>query len=785
MRNVRKDIRVLAAMGLLGTAMSTSTYAYAADNGTADEDAGIAEIIVTAQKREQSLQDVPISITALSEDALKSNRIQSILDLGALVPNVYMVELAGGRRNPSITMRGAQIATTNPGQDAAISYYLDGVWISGASGLVFDLPDLERVEVLRGPQGTLFGRNSTAGAVSLITRNPKGELGVDVKATVGNFDQLRGSIRVDTPSFGPFSASFSYTHSERRGDIRNLGAGASWDRNASTDPAEGIQTSPKYMGSTDADMILIGVKFKPSDNFDLVYKFDHMVDHFTPSGAGAAYWNPGALSNAQATIYNAAYAAHPFPITPRRPSAVNNWFSTNNYQKVQGHNLTMTIVASDSLSFKNILAFRKAEISANQDYGAGGLINPSVGLVTPTTNASGVVGQPLVYFGGSNRGNDKQWSNEFQINYNSRFVTVTAGAIYLHADNAFGAPPGLASTYSNRVFVNGVIPTSFDDRTTGTTKSLAGYMQAEFHLTEQLDATGGFRITNDKKATVSNLRIGGSTSASYNDTDYSLNANVSYKFTPGIMAYARFSRSFVAGGSIGGVDFKPEKVKSIEAGFKGDFFDRRLRLNVALWDAKYTDLQEQISGATFGGAFANVPRVVVTLGNLHAKGFEGELTAVPVNGLTINAGAGYTHYELSNLNPLIGTAATYVLRVRPSWTANMGIQYETQPLFGESTMTFRIDGGWRSKIAGLLRLPVPAALSHLGTINSQLLINGRVAVGNIPVGGGKVEIAGWVKNLTDNKLPAVLTAFSGANPALVSANYTPARTFGLDLSFKF
>lgn len=147
--------------------------------GAQEAEAGqkLQDIVVTAQKREKNLQNVPVAITALSTDTLRANRITDVGQLSGLAPNLTARVSAGGSNIASFTMRGVTSYGSVPGSDKEISIYLDGVYISTAWASLFELPDVQRIEVLRGPQGTLFGRNATAGAISIVTRDPTGKLG--------------------------------------------------------------------------------------------------------------------------------------------------------------------------------------------------------------------------------------------------------------------------------------------------------------------------------------------------------------------------------------------------------------------------------------------------------------------------------------------------------------------------------------------------------------------------------------------------------------------------------
>src|SRR5579863_556992 len=171
MRPAHFSVKVLSACGcatvaLIATAATAQTTPPPAE--TADAQAsGVTEIVVTAQKREQNQQDVPISMTAVTAQSLVANRITSVIDLGSVVPNLAVRSAGGGSSLPAFSMRGITSYGVVPGADKELSTYIDGVYIASTVGSALDLPDIARIEVLRGPQGTLFGRNATVGAISV------------------------------------------------------------------------------------------------------------------------------------------------------------------------------------------------------------------------------------------------------------------------------------------------------------------------------------------------------------------------------------------------------------------------------------------------------------------------------------------------------------------------------------------------------------------------------------------------------------------------------------------
>ena len=770
-------VGVLTATALTGsTAMAQTTTS----SGTLGDDFAVQDIIVTAQKREQNVQQVPVSIAVLSDEALQANRVLNVVDLGTVVPNVRITDGVGRGLTPIIDLRGIHTSPSSPGQDSQIPIYLDGAWIPGSQGVSFDLPAVERIEVLRGPQGTLFGRNSTAGAISIVTRDPPGKLGFRSALTIGNYDQVRIATQFDTPEFGGFSATISYVHNERRGDIKNLGAGQRWDRTASPISGQGISFSPKYLGNKNVESVFAALRYEPSDTFKAVYKFDWLENHYTLPGYGAVNFTP---ENSGATGARLAvlYTANPFPIAgDERPEAVNSGFSTPGVQRAHGHNLTAMFKPSPQISLKNIFAARGLSVSNNNaGFGLGGLLGKA--------DVLGADGQPFEIFAAQTRTKAKYWSDEFQLNYDSNLLTITAGVIYLWVKSDFGGPKGMASSLFLTSVPGGVLPAVPDTTVFGTNKSLAGYGQAEIHLTPQLNIVGGVRVTNDKKHVISNLSTGGRFISDYDKTRASYNAGVDYMIREGLMIYGKFANSFLSGGSFNTIEFKPEIVDSWEAGFKGDFLDKRLRLNVAVWDAKYKNLQISTRGANVGRT--DVPLALISLGKLHAKGFEAELTGRPSSALTLSGGIGYTHYKLSDLNPIIGTEANYRLLYRPNWTANGSVQYEIDPGLGNSRLVLRTDASWRSKFRALQSVPVPANYQRFEFVAPELVLNARAGLRNISVKGADLEIAAWVKNLTDSGKPT--TPFGQSVTAAPNAylfevtGYTPARTFGVDLTVQY
>ena len=615
-----KNYNAIRTSLLIGTGLATfalAPVAAFAQDVPEEDTGGLEEIVVTAQKREQNMQDVPIAVTAISGDSLLTNRVTSVSDLSGLAPGVIVRTAAGGSQLPSFSIRGAISYGVVPGSDKQVSMYIDGVYLGAARGGIFDLPDIQRIEMLRGPQGTLFGRNATAGAVNITTRDPKGEFGVKASITAGNYDQIRGRVSIDLPQMGPFSAYATYVHNYKRGDIRNAGAGQVWDRSAA---GKGTARSPEWLGTRKSDSFFAAVKFEPSDSFKTVYKFDYNRETGTPEGTGFVGINfPTDPANAFFGAFLSPLASVLFTSQPagtvfsapdgKRPEVVNNSWVVPNDQKTYGHSLTSTLELSDNLSIKNILAYRNSHIFAPSPIdGFSGLpltqaaIAPlaayqsAIGGGPAATIAAALqaqIGQPVVIIGVQAETYSKQWSDELQINYDSDLLTATAGAIWFHSDDIAG-PPGIPGSTSFAVVPGGVITGSqainFNKQT-----SLAAYAQLELHVTPQLDIVGGARITKDHKTgrvetgPLNAIRTIGV--FDYKRTKPNFLIGVNYKPNDDILLYGKFSTAFVSGGSVSGLDFEPETATSWEAGLKADLLDRKLRTNLSLFHVTYKNFQ--------------------------------------------------------------------------------------------------------------------------------------------------------------------------------------------------
>lgn len=217
----------------------------------------LEEVIVTAEKKTASIQETPISIAVFGTEQIENLRIQDIRDLGSFVPNMQQVSHPSTSTSPLITIRGIGSSDNQITQDPSVAVYVDGVYVARNQGMAVDVAELERVEVLRGPQGTLYGRNATGGAINFITRKPSVDgLEFDTTLTAGNRDAIEGNVSADIPFAEHFAGRFSYMVRQQDGPVENMGTGED------------------TFGAEDRRAMRADLRWLPTDALDIRYTYD-------------------------------------------------------------------------------------------------------------------------------------------------------------------------------------------------------------------------------------------------------------------------------------------------------------------------------------------------------------------------------------------------------------------------------------------------------------------------------------------------------------------------------
>ena len=688
-RRARRTGYKVSALAL-GVALASQANAQSPSvaSGAQPDAGGLADIVVTARRTSESLQKTPISITAFNAQTLEKLNVQSVDKIAQVAPNVIINQQSGALSAASINIRG--IGQTDPSfaLDTAVGIYLDGVYVARSAGSIFDLVDLERIEVLRGPQGTLFGRNTTGGAVQLVSKKPADEFGLTVKGTYGtrNNRVIRG--RVDTGKIGgsPIAASFTYLHRDRDGYFDNT-----------------LTPSRKDPGALHIDALAASLR-ADLDQLQLSYSYDY--DHRTGTNP---FFQTAALSPAALAYYGNSPALGGPPLQfigsqkrlnrGQQQPAFGDFYTSKTVS--QGHNVSASYAFSPALTVKSITGFRKLHLfnalglSGNGDL-KGLVLNPATGAVS--------VQSVTPYNGFNGPQNQRQFSQEFQALGTIGDFSYVGGLYYfkerVSEDNNQMLTFIIDAGTAGAPFYLGI---NLDPRARyrATSASKAAFGQVSWRpgaLDEKLEATGGIRYTEDRKRLTLQNTTGGVPDAS-NGSDRvgfhntSFLGSLSYQFTPSILAYGKVSTGYKSGGFnprasglvdatgnfIGLNSFAPEKLTSYEIGIKAEFFDHRLRINAAAFDSQYKDLQVAQFASGTGGAST----LLVNAGSAQFRGFELEITALPVRGLTLSGSLGYTdpkYKQFLFLDPSTNTFGNIADIARfpnvAKFTSNVAAEYD-------------------------------------------------------------------------------------------------------------
>lgn len=780
---------------ILLVAMLSSTYlqpAYAQEkpkSALSEKDAGLDEIVVTAQRREESLQDVPVAVTAFGADALESARMTNVRNLSGYAPN-FQVTTQGLQSTPNINIRGISSGTANNAVDPKVGIYLDGVYVGRTVGAVFDLADIERVEVLRGPQGTLFGRNATAGAVSLVTSPPTGEFGVKQNLSYGNDNAFRSRTILNLPAFGPFSLKLAYLHDEVDGDTDNLIAGRTIDLSQRS-AAFGTLRYADKLGGRNTDAVQVAARFDEGNGLTVDYRFDYTDSR----SVGRAAQLLGALPGAVGTIHKGILAYQPLTggitnLSVKRLDAVANASSVERVE-VQGHSLTVTWAQSDAVTVKSITAFRKLHQHPYiYDMAASGGVRftaAQLGMLL-SGNVAGIPGAPVgpndILFSllTARESQQRQLSQEVQFQITQDAFDLVAGAFYFHERAPETGIAGIFQPVTNGVVIPGPLDARFGSGTTRSTTindSMAAYGQLTYHLTDTIDLTSGLRYTIDDRQTnlyaVSGLQGGSLQPGTYKSSYKKLNYTLIGTWRPdhNITAYGKISTGYVSGGIMNAIPYGPESLTAYEGGLKTQFFGNRLRANFAAFYMDYKDLQTSnfVNGVV---SFANAGKANIT-------GFEAEVDAMPIDGLTLSGSAGYSDFNYKKF-VLNGVDVANVARPAyfSKWTTRASAQYDMPEFSGGGHFFARVDARWRSN-SKIVSTPIAdPVMEDRATTKAYWLVDGRAGIANFPVGGVPVGLSIYGQNLFDKNYYSF-----GAPVTGLSGIYDRGRTYGVELSMAF
>lgn len=734
----------------------------------AAEGTGLEEVVVTAQRREENLQRVPIAVSSFEGNELERMRVQTVEDLALKTPNFTLVPQASGNTTYGIAMRGLALTDSVITADSPVGIYVDGVVISKMAGGVFDFVDLERVEVLRGPQGTLYGRNTPAGAINLVSRKPSGDFGAEVQVGIGNYSLREARFGLDTGAaklgtLGTLSARISGRFLERDGWARDLSINSDLD-------------------SRSRSAGRIALRWDVNDLTRIDYSFDKIdIDERPPaaqlirdfSGFLGSFASPTRLETFRLS-YGLTPAAGALGIGASKTRL-----------SIDTHTLTAERKLG-SARLKSITGYRKLRDEEPTDFDG-----------SPVAWADFNVFQKL-----------KTFSEELQLLGDARSGALSyVTGLYYYSEEASVRAPG--------VFGFGTVAQEPRFRTDNS--AYAAYGQLDWRpaaLDQKLTLTAGLRYTSEDRKMLDHhvylTMVGGPTnfdltnvarvSKTFTKTTPSITA--AYQLTPDVNVYARYAEGWRSGGFNGRSSdptqvrsaFRPESLKSYELGLKSLTWERRLQLNAAGFLSKYTDLQAVITApASTGIGFSTLNDNV---GKIDISGIELEARLMPVDAVTLGLTYAYLDTDTKDYTICVpgagGSGCTFRNlrneRVIPLITRNSGaasLDYRALTLSGGAKVRLHVDANYHGKsIGGGQTLKVRPMEADPSFIPSYTLINARLSLQELKIGPGQGEIGLWGQNLSDRD-----TAQFAVNLAdslgIATARFLTPRTYGFDFRYQF
>lgn len=641
----------------------------------------LEEVIVTARRIEERLQDTPISVTAFSAEKLRDRLVVTTEELDQITPNLQFTNdttLAGNNNSSNIFIRGVGQVDPTSTVDPGVGLYIDEVYMGQSVGGSMELRDIENVQILRGPQGTLFGRNSVGGAILLTTVEPGDSFGGTLRAGTGSDSLADLFVAFDLPLSDTVKSRFSFGTRQQDGYVTRVQTG-------------------EDLGDTSVWSLTGKIVFQPSDQFYGKFQFDYTDADENGNPFVFAASNEEAIFQKSASR-DAGCPGYVFPNTvpliddercandfqAKGPYANNGDYPIESILTNFGASVHLVWDFNRTWSLKSITAYRSLEWEGIRDAD-----NTPLNILHTDYDSDG-----------------DQFSEELQLLYASEGVNGTVGFMYFEEEVddivyvQLYPPPGLQEDSDNNITEN---------------SSWAVFSQWSFQATDNLNLTLGGRYTEDTKASTPDQFNYSDPSTKYlpvqkyEDTfdDFSLHASGAYRFNEQAMVYASYSEAFKGGGWNSHFNrtqtaqelatfhkFEQEEAQTIEVGFKLDLADNTFRLNGALFTTDYNDLQFVYR--------VGVAPYLANAGDAGIDGFELEAAWLPGQDWVIDAGIGFLDSEVESLDAIppgaaIGVAVGNRLPYTPEWEYNLGVGYNGALRTGWRVMP-RVDWSYRDDV---------------------------------------------------------------------------------------
>jgi iron complex outermembrane receptor protein len=773
---------------------------------------GLESVVVSATKTDTNLQKTPIAISVLSAADMEDRHAGSLISLqDGAIPSLRVATFEARQSALTIGIRGIVPFDANQtARDQGVGVYIDGVYLGRQQGLNSALFDLERIEVLRGPQGTLFGRNTEGGALSIVTKAPSGHLEGRLTAGVGNYGSYNAELHQNFAEFGAISLKVDGLIQHQDPTTKNPMSGqAGWNQY----DRKGVRVSALY---------------KPTDTFSALIAADYALDENTPFFSQLVNYNPygkrvRTLAEVTAVAAAPAGTINPLPAmvkvnTDRQAVSDIGTVQQPSVDKTRGLSATLKWQIASGLELRSISAARAVVTNQWDNSGIESrnvfAPNANFGRYSLSDLKQNQVSQELQAVGSF----ANSFNYVFGAYYFNEHAVETAATPFTNVYNADGTNSTIRS--SNGTFGTAAITSATQGWEPGTrflarasqagSNSVAFYGQSTYspESLASLHLTVGGRYTKDNRHGVLYTVNGKSTNFTflYNKSRIDPLVNVAYDVTDNINVYAKYSTGYRAGGANDRSQtfqaFGPEEVKAYEIGNKMELLDGRLRLNMAAYMMDRSNTQTDFDnvdttpGSPTLGAHTEETRNSPGLSKI--RGVEGDLTALLGDGLRAGFSYAYTDVQIPAAPfPFAGNAAVpqgspFPVHVvyTPKHAASANLDY-MRPL-GDVTFRAHIDANYASRQYSFQSefadvSPTAVSVQNVAAkTDASLVFNANVGLADIGMGsnGAKAEVSLWSRNLLDE---THIYRISAANRGTIGdyANLSPPRTFGVELRLNY
>jgi iron complex outermembrane receptor protein len=771
--------------GLSLLAFTPSLAADAADDSAdAAESRGVTEVTVTARRRSENLQDVPLAISSVSGEQLESTGVYNIDQLSRVQPSIQLITT--NPRNTATTIRGlgSTIGLTNDGLEPGVGIYVDEVYYARPGSAVVDLIDIERVEVLRGPQGTLFGKNTTAGALNITTRAPSFTPEGRIELSAGDYGFLQGKASLSGPLIdGKLAGRIAFGVTQRDGLFKNV-------------------TTKSLQNDLDSQVVRAQLLYTPNDDISVRLSYDYAFQNPEANTQAFVRYGPTLRAANRQFPFLAAQAGYAPPSTNPYDRLVDVNSPIQAKQIINGLSGTVNWDLG-STTLTSITAWRHWDWTPqnDRDYTA-------LAIRTVSNN-------PSV---------QEQFSQEVRLASNGdNKLDWVVGLYYFDQNVETNGREGWGANAA-RWLINSTVPANLlegylqTNNVQSNTKSYAAFGQLTWKVTDRLRITPGLRFTSEEKDATFDQKVSGGLAttdpvlvaaklgiardqfyqAEVSDDSLSGQINAAYDVTPDVLAYVNVSRGYKSGGinaagiptaadgspSLVSAVIKPEEVTSVEAGFKSQFFDKRVTLNAVAFATDINDYQANVVDSGPGalrGYLANIEKVEV-------RGVEVDGRWLATDNLSFFGSLSYTDaiyasfknapapLELQSSSTSITDLSGKELPGVSKWAGSLSAEYSWAQTIGALTGDAYVSGdvSYRSKWNS------DSSVSKYAEIKDSTVANLRLGYRS----SGGTEAFLWIKNAFDEEYLQFTTIQAGNSGAIYGQPGDP-RTVGVTIRRTF